>query len=560
MTCIFGGKVYEGLLCTLSAYSSDEVLSLLKLIDDDRKKKDFKFYYVGFVKYDALKEASKAFKPLAFFMLFEKESNLLSPTFNSSFAPRLSGFLDSKTYTSKIKAIKDLISQGEVYQINFTHMIKVFTLASPKDIFFTLMATQKTKYAALFDLPFMQVISLSPELFFKIDSKLEDELITTMPMKGTIKRGSTKPEDAILKNYLKNDIKNRSENVMITDLLRNDLSKVASEVKVTKLFAIHSFKSLHQMISVIEARLKLGLDEVFKALFPCGSITGAPKSASMKQIDILESTKRGLYCGAIGVVSKKETVFNVAIRTLFKDRDSKFYNYGVGGGIVWDSKAREEEKELRLKTKFLTPKLLYPTLEVFETMLYEGGSFRHLNLHMSRLFKSLDYFSVVCDRDKIFKALDSIKEEGVYKLSISLKGKVSLARREKKEPNTHKVVLSKKILDSRDDFLYHKTSKREVFARAMEKVAKGLVFDEIFLNEKGHVTQGARSNVYVLKEGIYLTPPITEGLLAGTFRASLLESKKARECILKVDNLKAASSEGKLFCSNAIYGLVNVKL
>ncbi|PAF43507.1 bifunctional anthranilate synthase component I family protein/class IV aminotransferase [Helicobacter sp. 11S02629-2] len=567
MTCVFGKKVYEGLLSTFSAFNALEVLSLLKLIDKDRKSEAFKFYYVGFINYDALEEGKKSQKPLAFFMLFKEARKLglkeFKPPKFKSFMPSLTNFLDSRTYVKKIDSIKSLIKQGEVYQINFTHMLEVHTKALPKDIFSTLYSFQKTKYVSLFDLPFMSVISLSPELFFSIDSKRGDEVITTMPMKGTIRRGTTKEEDKALKSYLKNDIKNRSENVMITDLLRNDLSKVAREVKVTKLFAITSFKSLHQMISVIEAKLESSLAKTFSALFPCGSITGAPKKAAISHIKSLEFSPRNLYCGAIGVISSKETKFNVAIRTLFKYKDSKFYNYAVGGGIVWDSKAKEEENELRLKARFLSPKFLCPSLEVFETMLFTSG-IRHQALHIKRLTKSLEYFGVPYDKKEILRLLASIKESGVYKLSVSMEGRLSLTRRDKKPITTTKIAILKTILDSKNDLLYHKTSSREMFTKTMEKIAKGLVFDEIFCNEKGELTQGTRSNFYVLKDDILLTPPLECGLLGGTYRAHLLEkgtrldSKlvKVKEAILLPSNLKGT----RVFCSNAVYGLVEVRL
>ncbi|MWV62615.1 hypothetical protein DCO58_03240 [Helicobacter saguini] len=377
---IYGKYIYKNPTKSLVAFDYNELCEIFNVIEKWRKdsKKSYKNYnfakyLVGYLSYEAgvilqgylhkehslfniAKDLESKLKdskmPLAYFRFFNKRVKFKYSKINNFINKKLDiiDSLDYQKYKIGFNKAKEFISQGDTYQVNFTQEI---TLESNKHIndfmlFNVLQGKQNTRFKAFVENKYIKVLSFSPELFFK----LKGNKIKLQPMKGTANRASKESKKA-----LKKDSKNRSENVMIVDLLRNDLSKIAkiNTLKVTKLFKILSLPSLYQMVSNIKARLrkKCTLLDIFKALFPSGSITGAPKLETMKIIYDLENRHRGIYCGALGVVSRKNATFSIPIRTLFCNNGEKVFLYGVGSGIVWDSTLKDEFSELELKCKFL---------------------------------------------------------------------------------------------------------------------------------------------------------------------------------------------------------------
>lgn len=326
-------------------------------------------------------------EPLLYFELFLKRKKFkpIQKKYQKNKLFEIVKPLDKKRYKLDFSRIKENIQQGHTYQVNYTQEILLSPLLKKDSFtyFKILSSRQNTPYKAYITNKHVEILSLSPELFFHY----KNHTITTQPMKGTIKRAfieknkiknEVKPNLKLYKQYKKipkikgidkvsdfsnlktlhYDSKNRSENVMIVDLLRNDLSRIGLQgsVRVKELFAIRTYPTLHQMVSTIQAKLPkhYGIIEILKALFPCGSITGAPKYKTTHIISELEQRKRGVYCGAIGVISKKECIMSVPIRTLYKPKQETYYHYGVGSGVVWESLAEEEFSELQLKCRFLS--------------------------------------------------------------------------------------------------------------------------------------------------------------------------------------------------------------
>ena len=291
-----------------------------------------------------------------------------------------------KEYKNAIKKIKKEISLGNTYEVNYTCGFNINTSSAPEEIFYNLIHSQNTPYCALIKNKYEDIVSLSPELFFKKNGNN----ILTKPMKGTIKRGLDAKQDKKLKLFLQTDKKNRAEKVMIVDLLRNDLAKIAKvgSVEATKLFDIETYETLHQMSSEIVAQLPKNIKywDIFNSLFPCGSITGAPKISTMKIIDKLEKGKRDVYCGAIGYIYKDFSEFSVPIRIMQKNHSKNVYRYRAGGAIVWDSRYDDEWREVILKTSFLTNNR--KNWKLFETILIKNLKPKFWNEHIFRMKNS----------------------------------------------------------------------------------------------------------------------------------------------------------------------------
>ena len=338
---IFGNKLFKKPLRILKAFNNEEFLTAFREIEELSKK----YYLAGYIRYEA-KEVFLGKKiafdyPLLYFEVFE-DFKEFSPHVADLCRLKSSSAITFEQYKSDLEKIKEEIANGNTYEVNYTYDRHVDCEADEFELFNFLLKKQATPYNAFIKNDIETIFSFSPELFFE----LKNGHILTKPMKGTVPRGIDEVQDKKNVDFLKNDIKNRAENVMIVDLLRNDLGRIAKTglVKVSKLFEIETHTTLHQMTSQIEADLLDGttLFEVFKAIFPCGSITGAPKISTMKIIDRLEKGSREVYCGAIGLISPKKTVFSVPIRILQKKSDEKTYRYRVGGAIVWNSDIKEE--------------------------------------------------------------------------------------------------------------------------------------------------------------------------------------------------------------------------
>jgi para-aminobenzoate synthetase/4-amino-4-deoxychorismate lyase len=384
-------------------------------------------------------------------------------------------------------------------------------------------------------------------------------------MKGTMPRGLDVGEDEEAAHRLQCDEKNRSEHVMIVDLLRNDLGRICAmgSVRVEDIFSVERYETLLQMTSTVSGTLRRGLSyyEIFKAMFPSGSITGAPKIRTMQIIREMERTPRGIYTGAIGYISpNRSATFNVAIRTLvLKDGEARM---GVGGGIVADSDPSEEYRECLLKTEFLVrpPR----DFQLIETMLWDG-EFTLLALHLDRLKSSAEYFSFSCDRAAIraqlieASSLYQLRQRYRVRLLLNATGKVTLtSTKYPLDAPTGFIRLSPERTSSNDLFLRHKTTQRNLYESQYAEARANGLDDTIFLNERDEITEGAISNIFIQQSDRLLTPPLSSGVLPGVFRRYLLEtSAGAEEHILKVTDLESA--DAVLLC-NSVRGLWKVRL
>jgi para-aminobenzoate synthetase/4-amino-4-deoxychorismate lyase len=504
--------------------------------------------------------------------------------------------LTEQHYAQRIAAIHEWILSGDVYQLNFTIPIQVRAHSSSAALYAHLRSRQPAPYGAfLHTQPDRRILSFSPELFFRIEESKSDSAfvrtITTRPMKGTAPRGRTTSEDRALADWLRNDPKNRSENVMIVDLLRNDLGRLCKygTVRAENLFAIERYPTLTQMTSTVTGELRAEVDfhQIFRALFPCGSITGAPKIRAMQLLSLIEQQPRGVYTGAIGFFSKHQSIFNVAIRTL--ELEDGRGSIGVGSGIVIDSDPATEFRECLLKAEFLTgpsaPHLdPLQQFSLIETLLWHNG-FPLIELHLDRLEDSAGYFGFPCNRAEVKAALlthaatlrqplgapsiphllaewvgnqESQSAEIPHKvrLLLSTDGDLHISSEILQDStSTHpaRLYIASQRTDPIDPMYFHKTTHRPIYAQALKAATEAGFDDVLFLNLRGEVTEGAIHNIFVERYGCLYTPPIECGLLAGVYRRHLLESRTdVREKILHIEDIHNADA---IYLSNAVRGL-----
>jgi len=470
-------------------------------------------------------------------------------------------------YASRIRQIHEWIRSGDVYQLNFTVPVHIRTDRRPGALYPALRHRQPAPYSAfLHTEPGQHILSLSPELFFRIDRQGSARRITTQPMKGTARRGRTTDEDRAQAQWLAGDPKNRAENVMIVDLLRNDLGRLCEfgSVAASSLFAVERYPTLWQMTSTVsgELRPEVGIQQILRALLPCGSITGAPKVRAMQLIGKLEDSRRGVYTGAIGFFSKEQSIFNVAIRTVSLCGGTGVM--GVGSGIVIDSDPAAEWAECQLKAEFLTSCSSRPVFSLVETLLW-NGEFPFLDLHLDRLEDSSGYFAYPFGREE---ARDALRKHagrlpaGPHKVRLLLDshGGLAIASEGIADPTGEplRVRISGRRTDSRDPFLFHKTTYRPVYAGELKAASEAGCDDVVFLNGRGEVTEAALHNIFVEMGGRLLTPPIECGVLPGVLRRHILASDpRAEERVLTADDLHRADA---IYLCNAVRGLRRARL
>jgi para-aminobenzoate synthetase/4-amino-4-deoxychorismate lyase len=478
-------------------------------------------------------------------------------------------------YLAAITKIHAYLQAGDVYQINYTLKNLFDFEGDSTSLYRTLRASQPVEFGAYMELPEQTILSFSPELFLR----REGTKLSTKPMKGTAKRGFTLACDLAAREALSEDEKSRAENLMIVDLLRNDLSRLArpGTVKTHDKFAVEAFRTLLQMTSSVDAEIAADTltSQIIKALFPCGSITGAPKIRAIQIIRELESHARGIYTGAIGFITPNhDFCFSVPIRTITlagNDRcpGIRRGEMGTGGGIVADSDAKQEYEECLLKARFATHPL--PAFDLIETLGWRAsGGFSYLQDHLNRLENSATYFDFACNIKAIRASLEAHarnfnKKSGLrVRLLLSARGEISLTSTplplSGTAPNPPLIALSPKRVDSRNIFLYHKTSRREVYDSEFARLCSDTeYFDVIFLNEFDQVTEGTRSNIFIEKNGRLLTPALSCGLLPGILRGQLLADKArpAHEAVITLTDLQTADT---IYMGNALRGLVEVKL
>ena len=455
----------------------------------------------------------------------------------SRFEPALAG----KDYLRAIDTIRNYIAAGDTYQVNYTFPLRGTVSGDLFACFNTVARSQGAGYSAYLDIGSHQILSFSPELFFRRDGNT----ITTKPMKGTARRGRWLSDDDVRAAQLAASEKDRAENVMIVDLLRSDLGRIAEvgSVEVAALFEVERFNRVLQMTSTVRATQRADADlvSVMRALFPCGSVTGAPKVRSTQIIRELEPFPRGIYTGAIGLLSPShDMVFNVAIRTLAVQSNTRRATLGVGGGITWGSTVEKEYDESLLKASFLTER--WPEFSLLETLGLIEGEYKLLERHLKRAAESAKYFGFRFSERVARKALDQIQKEHAaaewrVRLLIDPDGR---AHTEVKPLAPRSEPLCVKVyphpIDEEDVLLYHKISARERYDAALEECQP--CDDVIFRNSRGFVTESTIANIVVESGGKKWTPPRSAGLLAGTLRQELLETGQILEQDISVEELE----------------------
>ncbi|MBN8545710.1 MAG: chorismate-binding protein [Ignavibacteria bacterium] len=475
----------------------------------------------------------------------------------------ISDFLFDQTkegYTGAVRSIKESIKKGDTYQINYTMSSSFNYSSSPPEIFSSLLFNQSSKYAAYINLGNRVILSLSPELFFSQKSNM----IRVAPMKGTLKADLSTGASREKQARLSRNPKERAENLMITDLLRNDLHRICSTrpLRQISVCRVEKYETVYQLVSEIGGQIdkNIRLLDIFKALFPCGSVTGAPKISSMRIINGLEKRNRGLYTGSIGYLNGENATLNVAIRTLELDRENKTGKAGLGSGIVWDSVPENEYDECVIKGKFFTNPL--PYYRIFETMLIDKGSIPLIELHKERMAQSakvnLFCFSPGSFTKTILDALFDTDETKKYKLKILL-GKYGDMESEVKElvplPEENFAAFSGKRISSKNPFLYSKTTERALYDNEREIVEKEGLFDLIYLNEKDEVCEGGISNLFAKIDGKWHTPPVGCGLLEGIGRSLFMKKTGAIERVLYKEDISGAE---EVVLTNAVRGPVRI--
>ena len=554
---IFYNKLFLNPIKKIMAFDKNSFDLAFDLIDYYSKNN---FYLLGYIKYEAynyfldMNINYKSKLPLLYFEVFKdykkyeiskdlkNDDNIQIVTFEN---------IDKYKYLQNIEKIKNYISCGITYEVNYTYPSTVCTNCRDDFTLYNfIQKNQKTPYNAFIKNEYETILSFSPELFFKI----KNNKIITKPMKGTIKRGKTRNEDLLNINFLKKDIKNIAENVMIVDLLRNDLSKIAKTgtVKVDKLFEVETHPTLHQMTSTISALIDydVKLYDIFKNLFPCGSISGAPKVSTVKVIKNIENYKRGVYCGAIGIIEPDQILFQVPIRTLYKEARQKNYKVYTGSAIVWDSNPVCEWEETLLKKKFLNT-----NFKIIETMKVKNKQIFLKHFHLIRLKKTAKKFGF-----KIKGNLNNLipkYNSCIMRILLSKNGKLEIEYKKLEKLKTNKIKISKNKVNNKNIFLYHKTTNRMWYEMTSRKISNNELFDEIYTNMKNQITEGTRSNIVIKKDNFYYTPFLKSGLLNGCYRKFLFKQTKVIEKDLYIKDLIEAD---EIFCINSVRKMTKVEL
>lgn len=543
----------------ISATEIREVLPALEEVE--RQVRENRWHAAGFISYEAAAAFDPALTsrpasdfPLLWFALYPAPEQMVLPDPDYS-AYSLGATVSSVTeveYDWAIRRIKDYIRSGDTYQVNYTLRLQLPFSGDPRHLFLAMVRAQSPGYAAWIDTGRYAICSASPELFFL----LEGTRLVSKPMKGTVKRGRSQNEDKSLANWLHFSEKNRAENLMIVDMIRNDMGRVAETgtVHVPQIFEVERHPTLWQMTSTVTAQCSRPVAEIMRALFPCASITGAPKIRTSEIIAELETTPRGLYTGCIGFIAPGPSVqFNVAIRTAVVDRKRAQAEYGSGGGIVWDSLSADEYKEALLKARVLTEQR--PEFSLLETILWtpQEGYFL-LDRHLRRLAESADYFDYSFDIEEITnqlrqRELDFQDAPQRIRLRVASNGSTIIETLPLIEnfSSPVRLRLAREPVNSADIFLYHKTTRRNVYEAAIQST--GDCDDVILWNERGELTESTVANLVLEIDGRLVTPSVDSGLLAGTFRAHLLEQRTIREQVVTMHDLKRSS---KIYLINSV--------
>jgi para-aminobenzoate synthetase / 4-amino-4-deoxychorismate lyase len=507
------------------------------------------YHAAGFVTY----EAGRAFGlrtcapdpglPLAWFALFDAGtvSDIPEPAASAAYdVGVLVPSVDQTAFDHAFAKIRHHIGIGDTYQVNYTFDLQGRFTGDPFSLFADLAATQHGSCSAFFDIGSHAICSASPELFFARGGGL----IETRPMKGTARRGRTSAEDEQAAARLRASSKERAENVMIVDMMRNDLGRIAETgtVTVPELLQVERYPTVWQMTSTVAARSSASLADIFVAMHPPASVTGAPKIRTMEIISELERRPRGVYTGAIGYVAPDGAAhFSVGIRTAVIDLTTRALTYSVGSGIVWDSDPASEYQECLLKAAIFTNRP--QRFELLETLRWTpAGGFFLLNRHIRRMERSSRYFEYRWHEADVLRELDravaGISEPQRVRLLVARDGsvRVDCAPLGAKSVLPARLGIAAAPVDPSNVFLFHKTTHRAMYAEA----AQAGCDDVILWTPHGDVTETTLGNIVVEIAGRKVTPPVETGLLAGTFREELLERGEIVEGRVTLDAIAAA--------------------
>ncbi len=560
---------FEGLERVLVATAPEEVLPLLAEVEAAVAAGR---HAAGFISFEAAPALDPALPthprgtlPLAWFGIFAERVAVAPGPTTASGGCRLGlspPAWDAAAYAAAFRAVKEYIAAGDSYQVNLTFRQHFRFHGEPFALYRRLCAAQPAAFCAWLDLGDLAIASASPELFF---ARRGDEIVMR-PMKGTAPRGIDAADDRRQRERLAASPKERAENLMIVDLVRNDLGRVAvtGSVAVPELFAAESYPTLHQMTSTVTARLRegTGLAAIFRALFPCGSVTGAPKRRSMAIIRELEEGPRGPYCGALGFVSPGEAIFSVAIRTAVLDLARGTGELGIGSGVTADADADTEYRECLDKAMFLTRGA--EPLQLVETLLWEEGrGYVLLDRHLRRLTASAAELGFACDVEALRRQLRVAVPRGAgrYKvrLLLAIDGTATISAEPLPlrgyAPAAGRVEFAAEPIDSAEPLLYHKTTWRPWYDGALERHPGCL--DVLFHNQRGEVTEGTVYNLVIDKAGRLVTPPLNSGLLPGTLRQELLARGLLVEEVVTRQELFAAR---RFWLINSVRGWRRVTL
>lgn len=548
----------------VSTDRTGEVEPLLDYISN--KTKSLGLYAAGYMGY----EASSAFDtslatnknhqiPLCWFGLYKEPNHIELPDASTHDKIELNWQPEIKPdiYREAIQKIKNYIAEGDTYQVNYTFRMSAAMPNNSWEYFLQMIQAQgKNNLGAFLNTDKWCICSASPELFFSLDGRK----LISRPMKGTRKRGLWSEDDKKAAEWLRHSAKNRAENVMIVDMVRNDLSRIAEDASVTvdSLFDLEKYNTLWQLTSTVSCDTEAGISNIFRALFPPSSITGAPKTRTMEIIKQLEGSPRNIYTGSIGYITpEQDAQFNVAIRTVWMDKRQATAHYGVGGGIVWDSSGFEELEECKTKAKVLNE--YSPDFSLLETMLWEpSDGYFLLDKHIRRLLSSAEYFGFedFIDQSELKEVLE--KKAGKFK-NTPQKVRLMVPRPDSEKAldiqaqpinrptHSYRLAPATKPIDCNNPFLYHKTTNRSIYNEA-KKSASG-VEDVILYNEAGEITETCIANIVMKFGEEFLTPPIKCGLLDGVYRQHLLELGHIKEAVLTKNALYSCE---KLYLINSV--------
>lgn len=542
-----------------------DIKEVKPLLDELEAYQNEGYYAVGYVSYEAAPAFETKFQVidgplmseyLLYFTVHETvQTEPIPLTYDPITLPKSwQELTTAEEYKAAIEHIHHHIRQGDTYQVNYTVQLQQNLTADPFAIYNRLVVEQNAHYNAFIQHDDVSIISISPELFFKKDG----DKLTTRPMKGTTNRGLTTETDLAQARWLAQDQKNRSENMMIVDLLRNDMnriSKIGSE-DVKSLCQVEQYSTVWQMTSTIETQLlpNSRLSDVFQALFPCGSITGAPKIATMEIIKKVEKQPRGVYCGAIGIlVPQGPSIFNVAIRTLQMEGTKAIY--GVGGGITWDSNWEAEYEETKQKAAVLYRQ--NPKFDLISTGRIHQGKLLFLEEHIKRLQESSRYFDYPFNAEKAHNQAtalcQSLDLDTDYRLKMSLKKDGELKFEHSQLTNLSDDFCQARLVEQRhpldSPYTFFKTSYRPHLSIELH--------EQIYYNHEGQLLETSIGNIVLKIEDQLYTPPVHIGLLNGIYRQSLIAENKLKEKVLTVKDLKQAQA---IYGCNAVRGLYELKV